>query len=98
MAFTYSSKFITSGGSGGGGSTIVTITFTSGDWVVNGGNQELTITNAQHGLDQFLIVQVEEFQTTEYQVVDTVIQNNAGNIKLIVGNGSAFNGRIHLKE
>ena len=97
MAFTYSSKSIESG-SGGGGSTIVTITFTSGDWVVNGDNQELTITSAQHGLDNNFIVQVEEFVVSTYQVVDTVVQNNNGNIKLIVGNGSAFNGRVHIKE
>ena len=57
--FTYSSKNLNDGNNGGGGgSTIVTITFTSGDWVVNGSNQELTISSAQHGLGNNLIVQV----------------------------------------
>lgn len=96
--FTYSSKNIEGGGTGGSGSTIVTITFTTGDWVVNGNDQELTITSAQHGLGNNFIVQVEEFLTTIYQEVDTIVQNNNGNIKLIVGNGSAFNGRVQIKE
>lgn len=95
--FTYSSKNI-EGGPGSTGSMIVTINFTSGDWVANAGNQELTITSAQHGLGDNLIVQVEEFLTTIYQQVDVAVQNNNGTIKLVVGNGSAFNGRVQIKE
>lgn len=96
MANTY--KSINLDAPSGGGSAIYESTFTNVAWVLNVDQYEIEILAATHGLGSNLIVQVEELVGSFYQAVDVVVQNENGDIKIIVGDDSRFTGRILIKE
>lgn len=96
MANTY--KSINLDAPAGGGSVIYEQTFTNVSWSLNVDQYEIDILAATHGLGNKLIVQVEELVGSYYQEVDVVVQNENGDIKIIVGNDSRFTGRVLIKE
>ena len=98
MNYSYSSKNIESGGGSGGGSAIFEKTFTPASFSLNAGNYELTINQVEHGFNPQFVVQVEELVGSYYQEVDVVLQNQNGNLTIIVGDDSRFTGRVLIKE
>lgn len=101
MAEIYKQVKVTSIGIGGGGgseSPAFERTFILTDWSLVSGNFELTISSTLHQQGQKPLVQVEELDGSIYREVDAVVENNNGNIKIIVGNDSRFVGRVLIKE
>lgn len=95
MAQTY--KSVNLDAPSGGGSPIFESTFSGASWVLNVDQYEIEILETVHGLGTSVVVQVEELVGSFYQEVDVVIQNENGNIRIIVGDDSRFTGRILIK-
>lgn len=100
MAKTYQSINISAPDSGNGGSVnpAFVATFVALDWTFNAGNYEIIIPETTHNSGNQPLVIVEELDGSDYRQVDLVIQNNSGEIKLIIGNDSRFDGRVLIKE
>jgi hypothetical protein len=93
-----SDSWVLSSGGGGSGSTPFEQTFVTSDWILNSGEYKITINESTHSRGSDIIVQVQELVGSFYQPVDTNYSINAtGDITIIIGNDSRFNGRVLIQ-
>jgi hypothetical protein len=85
-------------GTGGGGTSPFELTFQIIDWNLDSGQYKITINESTHTRGSDIIVDVQELVGSFYQPVDVSYTiNGSGDLILIIGNDSRFEGRVLIQ-
>lgn len=87
------------GGGGGSGTPSYTETFVIADWQLVSGSYQIVIPESSHEKGLNPIVQVFELNGSNYEQVDLFTRISAsGNVTLVVGDDSRFNGIVIIGD